>query len=490
MLQQLTNQASTLIGGFLPTLLGALVILIVGWLVALAAAAVVRAILHRTTVENRAVEWMFGKRATPIAVERYCGTATFWIVMLFVLVAFFETLRLTIVTEPLNAFLQQLSTFVPRLFGAVILVAVAGVIASVLRRLVGTALVNAGADRRLGTDDGQPIASSMSEVVYWTVWLLFLPMILSTLELTGLLEPVQALLNKALAFLPNVFAAIVALVVGWFIAHLVRRIITSLLAAMGADGFGDRIGLSRALGDRKVSGTVGTILYVLILLPVTVAALNALQIDAVTAPASNMLNILLSAIPSVFAAAIVLVLSYMVGRVVGDLVSRALAAAGFDRGLAAVGLVVRPASGETAAPSRPPSDIAGRLALAAIMLFAAIEAAGLLGFLELQALLSSFLVLAGHVILGLVVFGIGLYLANLAARTIASSTAANAVLLASAARVAIIVLTSAMALRQMGLANEIINMAFGLLVGPSPSPRPSPSASAPATPRDDRSRSG
>ena len=46
-----------------------------------------------------------------------------------------------------------------------------------------------------------------------------------------------------------------------------------------------------------------------------------------------------------------------------------------------------------------------------------------------------------------------------------ASGSAQASLLASAARVAIIVLTSAMALRQMGLANEIINLAFGALLG-------------------------
>ena len=40
-----------------------------------------------------------------------------------------------------------------------------------------------------------------------------------------------------------------------------------------------------------------------------------------------------------------------------------------------------------------------------------------------------------------------------------------AVFLAFASRLAILVLAGAMALRQMGLANEIINIAFGMLLG-------------------------
>jgi hypothetical protein len=46
-----------------------------------------------------------------------------------------------------------------------------------------------------------------------------------------------------------------------------------------------------------------------------------------------------------------------------------------------------------------------------------------------------------------------------------ASGVAQAGLLAMAARVSSLVLAGAMALRQMGLANEIINLAFGLLLG-------------------------
>jgi hypothetical protein len=460
MLQQLLDRSSNLVGDYLPSLVGALVILVLGWIAALVAAAIVRGILRRTTIENRLAAGIVGERAAKMPIEQYCGTGVFWLVMLFVLIAFFDALRLPVVTQPLNALLQQLSAFAPRVLGALLLLMAAALVATLLRRIVAASLAAARADERLGTGEGQPVAASLSEVVYWTVWLLFLPMILSTLELTGLLAPVQALLNKGLAFLPNVLAAAVALVVGWFIAHLVRRIVTNLLAAAGADRLGQQSGVSQALGQASVSRAVGTVVYVLILIPVVIAALNALQIDAVTGPASNMLNTLLAAVPAVFAAAIVLVLSYMVGRVMADLVSRALEAAGFNRALATLGV-----TGQAGAPGRAPAAIVGQLVLAGILLFAAIEAAGLLGFNALQALLASFLVLAGHVLLGLAVFGIGLYLADLAARAIRASGATNAGLLANAARLAIIVLTGAMALRQMGLANEIITLAFGLVVG-------------------------
>ena len=40
---------------------------------------------------------------------------------------------------------------------------------------------------------------------------------------------------KALGFLPNLFAAGLILVIGWFVARIVQRIVSNLLAAVGVD---------------------------------------------------------------------------------------------------------------------------------------------------------------------------------------------------------------------------------------------------------------
>lgn len=460
-MQNILDRLNELLGASLPSLLAALGILIAGWLVALVVARVVRGLLKRTAFDNRVAGWVFGDRAAKMPIERYVGKIAFWIVMLFVLMAFFQQLQLTAVTEPLNALLQQLTAYAPRLLGVLALVVVAAILAALARTLVRRGLTAVRADERLTSEDGPPLSQTLSEAVYWVVWLLFLPAILSTLQLHGLLSPIQGMVNKALEYLPNLLAAGLILAVGWFVAHLLRRIVSSLLAAVGVDRFGERHGLQRALGGTAVSAAVGTVVYVLVLLPVAIAALNALQIEAVTAPASNMLDTLLSSVPAIFGAAVVLLLAYVVGRVVAQLVSQTLAAVGFDRLLESLGL----AMSADAPPERKPSGIAGRLALVVIVLFAAVEAARLMGFTALGELVSSFIVLGGHILLGLAVFGVGLYLANLAHRLIRESNVANARLLAGAARVAVLVLAGAMALRQMGLANEIIELAFALVVG-------------------------
>jgi hypothetical protein len=173
-----------------------------------------------------------------------------------------------------------------------------------------------------------------------------------------------------------------------------------------------------------------------------------------------MLNSIMSALPAIFAALLIVVVAYAIGRVVAGMVTNLLTGLGFNAVLARLGLGREPAAGE-----RSPAEIAGYLVLVGILLFAAIEAVRELGFTLLADLIARFTVFAGQVILGLIVFGIGLFLANIASSTVRASGAAQAGLLALAARISIIVLAGAMALRQMGLADDIINMAFGLLLG-------------------------
>lgn len=450
-----------------PQLFIAIAVLVLGWLAVMVVTAVLRRGLRRVNLDSRLARWVLGRdKAQTVDVEQWFTRGVFYLLMLFVLVGFFQVLGLTLVTEPLNRLLNQIAQFLPQLLGAGLLLLLAWVLASALRLLITRVLDAVGLDKRIGNqvltqrEKAFSLTKSLAETVYWLVLLLFLPAVLNALALPGLLTPVQGMVNKILGYLPNIFTAALILAIGWFVARIVQRIVASLLAAVGTDRLSERVGLAPVLGTQGLSGVLGLVVYILILIPVLIASLNALALEAITQPASNMLNTILAALPAIFAAVLVLALAYVVGRVVAGLISTLLAGIGFNTVLARLGIGRAPAAGE-----RTPSEIVAFLVLVAIMLFATIEAARQMGFALLADLVAQFTVFAGHVILGLIIFGIGLYLADLASRTLRSSGAVQAGLMAVTARLAIIVLAGAMALRQMGLANEIINLAFGLLLG-------------------------
>lgn len=450
----------------IPTLVGAVLVLLVGWLVALVVSAVVRRALRRTTVDNRLAGWISGEEtAEGVDVEGWIARGVFWLIMIFVLVAFFQVLGLTLITEPLNQLLIQVFQYAPRLIGGGVLMLVAWIVASILKHATSRALRIAKVEERFdtlaGTEDAErvQVSKTLSEAVYWLVLLLFLPAVLGALAVEGLLEPVQGMIDAVLGFLPSVVAAGLILGVGWLAARIVQRIVTSLLVSVGTDRVSARVGLDQVLGEQRLSDVIGLVLYVLVLIPVLIAALDALALDAITEPASNMLNAILLSLPRVFAAVLILVVAYVVGRLVAGMVTNVLTGLGFNAMLARLGLGRESREGEWT-----PSQIAGYLVLVGVMLLASIEASQLLGFQILATLVSELTVFLGQVVLGLVIFGIGLYLANLAAKVILASGAAQAGLMALAARVSILVFAGAIGLTEMGLANEIIQLAFGLLL--------------------------
>jgi hypothetical protein len=178
-----------------------------------------------------------------------------------------------------------------------------------------------------------------------------------------------------------------------------------------------------------------------------------------------MLDRVLAAVPALFGAAIILAVAYLAGRVLAEIVTRLLESVGFDRFLQRIGFRVTGRTAVEAGPTQRPSKIVGWIAMVAIMLFATIEALRMLQFELLAGIVAQFTVFLGNVLLGVIVLAVGLYFGALASNAITTSGTRNAPLLATLARSAILALAGAMALRQAGIAEDIINLAFGLLLG-------------------------
>jgi hypothetical protein len=464
-MQPFIDQMTRTFGESLLSIVAAVLILIVGWLVALLISSLVRRGLERVSFDNRIAEGM-GFDRSKINLEAAIGKVVYYLLMLLVLVAVFQTLQLTLVTQPLNTLLQTIFAYLPNLLAAGAIILLAWILASGLRFVIAKVLGATRLDDRLASNAGvslegqPPLSETLASIVYWFVLLLFLPAVVGALNIQGLLLPIQSMITIVLAYLPNFLAAALILLIGWVVARIVRLIATNFLAAVGTNRLGARVGLPTEVGPQSLSGIIGTVIYVLILIPVIISALQVLQIEAISTPATNMLATLLGAIPAIFGAMIILGVTYFVARLVSGLVVTLLSGIGFNRVLGLIGL-----GAETAQAGWTPADVVGYLVLIGLMLFAAVEAAEVLGFTMAAALVTAFLYFAGQIVVGVVILGIGLFLAGVARRAVLGLAGAQADLLSRVAYAAVVILTVFMGLRQMGIAEDIINLAFGLLLG-------------------------
>ncbi|MEO1186407.1 MAG: hypothetical protein AAFX46_17755, partial [Cyanobacteria bacterium J06636_27] len=155
----------------LPSLLGAVAILFIGWLVAYIAKAIVQGLLSRTNIDNRIASGLTGSDS--VQVEKFIGSLVFWVILLITIVAVLDTLNLQVASQPLNSFLNQIGEFLPKLLGAGILLGVAWVVATLVKTLAVNALNAANVDEKLNSQqDGASsnqlsISQTIGTALYW-----------------------------------------------------------------------------------------------------------------------------------------------------------------------------------------------------------------------------------------------------------------------------------------------------------------------------------
>lgn len=442
------------VASHLPAVLGAVAILLVGWIVALLVRAGIRRGLHALGVNARLSR---ADEKPSVDAERGVAQGGFLVVMLLTVLGALNALNLELVSAPLQGLLDRILGYMPQLAGAALLLLVAWGIATVVRMIVRSALGATGLDDKLKGQEGAPTASeSLAQVGYWGVFFLFLPAILGALELRGLLAPAESMMVMIMEYLPRIAGAVIIGLVGWFVARLVRTIVENLLVATNVDATGHRIGLSDSV---SISRLVATTVYLLVFVPALVSALNTLEIPSISDPANALLATVVGAIPALFTATLFVGIAVVVGRFLARGLESILSSAGADRLPNALGLA-------GAEPTTwPVARTAGRVLFAYVLLFAIVEAADRLALSEVGRIAMVVMEFGSQVIVGSAIIVAGYWVASLAYRAMLRASNAQAKGVATILRTAILGIVLAMGLRAMGLADDIVNMAFALTLG-------------------------
>ena len=276
----------------------------------------------------------------------------------------------------------------PRILFALLILIATHFIAKAIEWAIGKAVKKIPVLQRDPDLDGQSIGKDMGRLGYWLVWLVGLVAALEPLGLSEVLEPVRRLTNEVFAFVPNLIGALVIFVVGLIVAKVARHLVEAALRALNVEGSAKKAGLpvgsdavavdseGETVEDaptparHSIAQAVGLIVYALVIIPISIAALDVLQIEAVSRPLTGMLEQVASAIPYLLMGLLWLAVAYVLGRWVKSFIEAVLPTLGFDNAVRSVGMM-----DESAQPSR----IVGSIAFVAVMLAAAIEATRAIG---------------------------------------------------------------------------------------------------------------
>ena len=376
-------------------------------------------------------------------------------------------------TEPPAAYWrEQLFQWGPRVVFAILILIATHFIAKAVQWGVAKLIDRMPVLKRHPQAGVDSVGTELGRLAYWLVWLVGLVAALQPLGLNEVLTPVTVMTNEVFAFIPRLIGAGVLFFAGLILARVVRHVVEAALGALNLERLFSRAGLP--IGDAplavdengiaqegtapargSIAKAVGVTVSAVIIIFAAIGALRVLQISAISDPATAMLQTIALSIPNVLEALIILAIAFILGRWGKSLIETVLPGLGFDNAMRALRMM--PA---TSVPSR----VVGNIAMTAAIIVGIMEAAHKVGGDSTAALLFQVTSLGGKVIFGTVIIVVGIFLARILSTLVGSSTGESS-FAETIVKYAIIALFTAIGLTFMGLADQIVMMAFGLILG-------------------------
>src|SRR5690554_5443800 len=136
----------------------------------------------------------------------------------------------------------------------------------------------------------------------------------------NLVGAMSGLWGKIARFIPNLFGALVLVIIGFVVAKLLDTLLAKLLARLGLARLMSRTGLTKLLArvgiEATVSTLIGKIVYWFVLLIFLVSAAESLGLERVSAT----LDMLALYVPKMFAAALVLLAGVLLAQLLNTMV--------------------------------------------------------------------------------------------------------------------------------------------------------------------------
>ncbi len=352
-----------------------------------------------------------------------------------------------------NSLSSQMGNVLPTVIGALVVLILGFFVAGILRRITKKLLGRTNIDEKIGSKVGSSmrIDDFVAKLVYYLVVIYALLIVLNLLGVDSVLEPLQGMVDKFVGFFPNLLAAGIIGYVGYLIATIVSEA-TGFISDK-AERFIQKNGID--MGSLSIAKLIKQLVFIFIFIPILILALDALKLTAISEPAKEMLQSFMNAIPKILTAGILLGVFYIIGKYLINILTGILKSLGLDTYAGELGI-------NKFTQGKSFSDTLGSIGLFFIMFMATIAAMEKLELTAISDIMNTLFAMAGNVFFGIIILGAGVLISNMVVKTIDSSE--NAWLI-PIVRFAIIGLFLAFGLHTMGIAENVVTLAFGLTLG-------------------------
>ncbi len=275
-------------GNIVPGALGALIVLLIGLVIANIVKRVVTALFKSTNLDEKLASSM--NSSTNIGA--FIAKLAYYLVMMFVLLIVLDILGVKNVLEPLQNLLNQFLAFLPNLIGAGIIGYVGYILSTIVSGATGFISEKAeGFALKQGISTGMDISEVIRNVVFAIVFIPILIIALDTLGMSAISDPAKEMLSTLLNAIPNILAAGIIIAVFFFVGKFVVNFLVTLLDNMNIDSYASKIGIDNIMGDTSMSKTIGNIVFALLMFAGVTTALEKLGMTSLVDMMNNLYGI-------------------------------------------------------------------------------------------------------------------------------------------------------------------------------------------------------
>ncbi len=353
----------------------------------------------------------------------------------------------------LQNFANNVLDYIPGILGALLVLFIGWLIAKGIKALVVRLLKKTSWDERLFKNSSMGDTNVfLGNIFYYVVMIIVLLIVLEILGINQVLTPLENMLNEFLAFIPNLIGAALIGFVGYLLAKFVSNLVN--IGGNFLDKVVDKTGFK---DTTKLVNILQKVVFVIIFIPFLIQAFNALELDAISGPANNILNGFVNMIGEIIIASLILIIFIWGGKYLADFLEGLFKSLGLDRTADKIHIQNMIGADQSL------SKIISNIIYFFLVFFGVITAVEILGLTQLTDTLNQVLELTGQILFGLLILAVGNFISTLIYKTMTKSS--NNTFIAGVVRWAALALFIAIALRTMGIANEIVELAFGLILG-------------------------
>lgn len=351
----------------------------------------------------------------------------------------------------LTRIIHTISDSLPGVVGALVVLIVGWLFAVLMRKVVHGLMKKTEWDERLLGNTIVDTNKFIANLVYYVLMLIVLLIVLEMLGVSYVLDPIRNMLNEFLGFIPNILAGLAIIFIGYIIAKFISNLVKM------AGSFFDRLANNMGFKETdKLVHFIQQVVFIVLFIPFIIQGLNALHLEAITNPANNVLHEMLDSVPNIIGAVLIIAIFVVGGRFITSFAKDLLANLGLDNLIERLQL-------KSVLGDQKLSAIVANIIFFFMVFFGVISGVEMLGLERLAEVLHTILNLSGNVLFGLIILVMGNFLSSVIFKSM--NTSDDNRFVAGIVRVAIIGLFLAIALRTMGIANSIVELAFGLTLG-------------------------